>query len=231
MTSSVLPAPITPVTPASLAPPAPVSDNRLVHFDIDWTIYDGLLKLFEGRRLRITYDRGRLEIMTTSPMHERSKKLLARLFETLTEELNIPVLGLGAFTCRREDLDRGLDPDECWYIQHELAMRARTQIDLSTDPPPDLVIEVEVSRSVLNRLGIYAAVGVPEVWRHDGETVRVLRLENNEYVPASASVVVPQAPLDVMVQFLAQRDQLGETGVVRAFRAWVRANLSGSAST
>jgi Uma2 family endonuclease len=232
MSTSTIPAiPTPPARPSAPTPPSPTPENRLVLYGIDWTTYDGLLKLFEGRRLRITYDRGVLEMMTTSARHERFKTLLARLFETLTEELNIPVLGLGAFTCRREDLDRGLEPDECWYIQHESEMRARREIDLDEDPPPDLVIEVEVSRSVLNRLGIYAALGVPEIWRHDGETVHVLRLnETNEYVPVEASVVVPPAPLAVMVQFLALRDQLGETGVVRAFRAWVRENLLGPAA-
>src|SRR5579859_148126 len=145
MSSSIIPAvPTTSAPPTPLAAPFAEPANRLVLYSIDWATYDGLLKLFEGRRLRITYDRGKLEIMTVSPFHERSKTLLARLFEVLTEELNIPILGLGNLTCRREDLDRGLEPDECWYIQHESQMRARTEIDFAEDPPPDLVIEVEV---------------------------------------------------------------------------------------
>lgn len=112
------------MTTVALAPP-PAAEQCLVLYDVDWQMYDRLLHDLEGRHLRWNYDRGRLEIMTTSPQHERLKKLLARLFETLTLELNVPIAGFGSFAFRREDLERGLEPDECWYVEHEFQIRGR----------------------------------------------------------------------------------------------------------
>lgn len=207
---------------------SPSAEQRLLLSCVDWTTYDRLLHDLDGRHLRLTYLGGELEIMTVSPEHERAKKLLARLLEALTEELDVPILSLGNTTFRREELARGLEPDECWYIRHEAEMRNKTEIDLASDPPPDLVIEVEVSRSVLDRLGIYASLGVPEVWRCDGETLRVLVLgAGGGYTEQERSPTFPQLPLDGLMGFLAQRGQVDETRLVKSFRAWVRSTLAG----
>src|SRR5271168_751874 len=108
------------------------------------------------RPIRFTYDRGELEIMTVSPEHDRDKMWLARLFQVLTEELDIDIACYGSMTMRREDLERGMEPDQCFWVQHEPQIRGRTDIDLENDPPPDLVMEVEISRSVVARLPILA---------------------------------------------------------------------------
>lgn len=142
------------------------NDQRLRLSAVSWETYlvtsDGL----GPRRIRVTYDRGEMERTPLSPRHENRKTLLARLVEALNEELAIDIAGFGSMTCRRQDLERGLEPDECWWIAHESAVRGREDIDLAVDPPPDLVLEVEVSRGTLDRMGIYAALEVPEVWRH-----------------------------------------------------------------
>jgi Uma2 family endonuclease len=199
------------------------TSQRLLLSEVDWGTYERLLHNLEGRHLRFNFDRGQLEIMTVSAEHERIKKLLARLFEVLTEELNIPILSLGNTTFRREESARGLEPDECWYIGHEAQMRDRDAVDLAFDPPPDLVIEVEISRSVLDRLEIYAALGVPEVWRCDGRqlTVEVLS-EVGQYAECDRSPSFPQVPLSGIVDSLNRRGQMDETSIIRSFRAWVQ---------
>lgn len=214
------------MSPAVL-PVSSDSDQRLLLNNIDWPTYDRLLHDLEGHHLRLNYDRGRLEITRTSFDHERWKILLARFIETLTMELDVPIMGVGNFTCRREDLDRGLEPDECWYIAHEAVVRDRGQIDLDVDPPPDLVVEIEVSRSVLNRLGILAALGVPEIWRYDGSRLSVMLLnESGSYTESDSSPTFPTIPLSGFVEHLNRRGTVDETTLVRSFQSWVRQVMS-----
>ncbi len=110
--------------------------------------------------------------MTLSPEHEIYKKRLGRLVEALAEECNLPIATAGEMTFQREELERGLEPDDCFWTVHERHMRALLEWNPKRDPPPDLVIEIEISRSALNRMGIYSALRVPEVWRCDGATLR-----------------------------------------------------------
>src|SRR5262249_44955535 len=148
------------------------------------------------QRVRLTYDRGTLELMTPSYRHEHYKMLLGRLLETWTEEHDIPIRSGGSTTFHREDVDRGLEPDQCYYIQHEYAVRGKEEIDLASDPPPDLAIEVDITSSVLNRLAIYAALGVPEVWRYNGIRLEVYRLGTDRtYVRSDQSLTFPSLPL------------------------------------
>lgn len=204
-------------------------EQRLVLSGMSWSKYENLLQQFEGRHIRVTYSRGNLEIMTVSPRHERAKTILARLLEALTEELDLAIVGLGNTTYKREDLERGLEPDECWYIQHEEQMRNRDAIDLTIDPPPDLVVEVEVSRSVIDRLEIYARLGVPQVWRYDGETVTFCVLEpDGTYRESPASPTFPQLESQTLTDFLRKRSEMSETALVKLFREWVRETIRGT---
>jgi Uma2 family endonuclease len=181
----------------------------------------------QGRRHRITYDRGALEVMSNSAAHERWKKLLASLLETYCVTAGIPFAGLGQWTFRREDLNRGLDPDECYYVGHEPLVRGRTDLDLRADPPPDLAIEVEVTRTVVDRLGIYAALGVPEVWRYDGAALTVLLLgPEGEYAPAAASRAFPVLPLDELNRRLTNWGATDQATWLRDWQAWVLANAA-----
>jgi Uma2 family endonuclease len=198
------------------------SGNRLLLSGIDWPTYCRLTRLFDERRhLRITYDRGALEIMTLSPRHERIKHLLGLLVLALAEGFAIPIAGFGSMTFRRRRLKRGLEPDECFWIQHEAQVRGRDDIDLRTDPPPDLVIEVDISRSSINRMNIYGKLGVPEVWRFDGQALSFLaRQPDGSYADIPQSLAFLQvAPGDVTA-LLALRGQLDETAIVRQAREW-----------
>jgi Uma2 family endonuclease len=201
-------------------------EQRLRLASIEWPRYVALGDLLAERHVRLTYDRGELEVMTLSPEHERNKKLLARLVEALTEELEIDIASFGSMTCRREELQRGLEADELYWIAHELAVRGRTTIDLDVDPPPDLAFEIEVSRSALDRMAIYAQLRVAEVWRWDGQRLRVHVLdESGEYQERKSSLAFPFLDLTDIEQQLGLARSMSETQWLRQFRAWVRAQV------
>jgi Uma2 family endonuclease len=198
--------------------------------NVSWRFYEDFLREIEGsQRLYLTYDRGNLEIMPPSPYHERYKKILARLVEEMTLELNIPIVSGGSTTFRREDLERGLEPDECYYVRHEAEARETREVDLTRDPPPDLVIEMDYTAHLINRIPIYAALGVPEVWRYDLRRFQCLLLDaGGEYRPSDKSLAFPFLPLQELERFLIRRTGLGGTQLLREFRDWVRANLNPS---
>jgi Uma2 family endonuclease len=190
---------------------------------ISWATYDALLDECVDRRLRHTYDKGRLEFTTRSAEHEVAKSLLGLFVVTLAEELNRPLYLGGELTLRRHDLDRGLESDQCFWIANEARVRGKTTIDLEQDPPPDLFIEIEVSRTVLDRLALAAALGVPEVWRFDGVEVHVGVLQpNGEYQWGVHSPTFPNIRIDEIADFLRMARTTDHLSVLRAFRAWVR---------
>ena len=199
------------------------SANRFLLKNISWQTYEALLKDMESQPgIRLTYDRGILEIMAPLDPHETYSTLIGRFVETLTEELNIEIRSLGSRTCKREDLARGLEPDECYYIQNELVVRHLEQIDLNQDPPPDLAIEIDITSSSINRLDLYAALGVPEVWRYDGSQLIIYQLQDGEYLVCANSPTFPQLTSSEIIRFLELRKTTGETSLSRLFRQWVR---------
>ncbi|HXG12591.1 MAG TPA: Uma2 family endonuclease [Gemmataceae bacterium] len=204
---------------------APV-EQRLLFPRVSWSDYVRFSDLLDQRHVRVTYDGTRMEFMTVSPEHERAKKLLDRLLAVLTEELDLDIAGFGSMTCRREDLNRGLEPDECYWVKNEPKVRGRTDIDLSRDPPPDLVLEVEISRSALDRMAIYARLGVPEVWRWDGQTLHVCLLQpDGTYAESQQSQAFPFLPMKEVERFLRDGARLREAELLRRFRKWVRQRL------
>jgi Uma2 family endonuclease len=198
--------------------------QRLALTNVDWQTYTRLLRTFDERpALRLTYDRGTLEIMTITFGHESWGYVLGRMVDVLTEEPGLPVAGGGSTTFRRKKKRRGLEPDECYWITHEAQVRGKVRIDLRKDPPPDLAIEVEVSRSALNRMGIYAALGIPEVWRCDGQslTFHVLNAQGR-YDVRTHSAIFPHVASADTLPFLMRRGQTEMNALMRQFRAWVR---------
>lgn len=197
--------------------------NRLVLFNVPWRTYERLLRMFSETQVRITYDRGTLEIMTLTYGHESYSYLLGRFVDTLTEELSLPIAGGGSTTFKRRRKKRGLEPDECYWIANESLVRGKVRINLAKDPPPDLALEIDVTRSSLDRMAIYAALRIPEIWRYDGTTLsfHALGAEGN-YAEVTHSLSFPKVtPADLLV-FIALRGQTDDNGVIRQFRAWVR---------
>jgi Uma2 family endonuclease len=210
---------------------APTIQHSVLLSGIDWRTYSGLLRLLGERPIHLTYDRGELEIMTLSPEHERYKHLIGRLIEALADELAIAIAGFGSMTFRRKRKQRGLEPDECYWIANEPAIRGKYQLDFRVDPPPDLVVEVDVTSSSLDRMSIYAVLGVPEVWRFSGRTLTFNELRaNGKYATIAGSKAFPGVSSSDVEGFLAQHQQLDETSVIRQFRAWVRQRVAGGRS-
>ncbi|NJP09623.1 MAG: Uma2 family endonuclease [Leptolyngbyaceae cyanobacterium RU_5_1] len=203
------------------------SPDRVLLDHISWQSYQSLVKDFEQQpAIRLTYDRGLLEIRMPLDPHETYKKLLGRLVEALTEELGVEIRSLGSRTCDREDLLRGLEPDQCYYNQHEQAVWDKAQINLNTDPPPDLAIEIDITSSSINRLDIYAELCVPEVWRYDGQSLIMYRLGNQQYQPYGNSIAFPfLTSLDIK-RFLDLKQRTRENALIRLFREWVKEHLT-----
>ena len=201
----------------------PNGTQQLLLHNIDWQTYDTLLRALDERNLHLTYDRGNLEIMALSPEHERQKSLLRLTLLVLAEEFDVALTGFGSTTFRRKEDDRGLEPDECFFIGKFPDVRGKRQYDLTVDPPPDLAIEVEVSRSCLDRMGIFAAIGVNEVWRFDGRSLTVCRLSaTGEYELADHSHYFPAVPLRELAKHIQRGHTLSDGEFTRGLRAWVR---------
>ncbi|WP_354635499.1 Uma2 family endonuclease [Planktothricoides raciborskii] len=216
------------ITAPTLTPTVP---GRVVLNQISWHTYEQLLaEMEDNRTIRLCYDRGLLEIMTPLLDHENPKEILTALVGVLAEELNIEIMRAGSTTLKRPDLAKGAEPDSSFYIQNERLVKGKSRIDLTTDPPPDLVIEIYVSSSSVDREGIYAAMGVPEIWRCDRGVVKFLQLEAGKYIMVERSLAFPLLSVTELTKFFSQSQTLGETTLLRSFRAWVRQVLAESNS-
>ncbi len=198
------------------------AESRTVLYSVPWHTYVELRESPDNYHVHMTYDRGTLEIMSPSPRHERYARYLDMLIGIWTEELDIPLCGLRQMTCKREDLEKGLEPDDCYYIQNEAKVRDKVEIDFTIDPPPDLAIEVEVSRSSVQKAPIYAALGVRELWRYDGQILRIFELVKGQYKSRKGSVCFPKFPVAKAEEVLRQIGQIDDTAFKQRFRRWVR---------
>ncbi len=199
------------------------SPDRVVFKNISWQSYQSLIVDFEREpAMRLTYDRGNLEIRMPLAPHETYKKILGRLIETATEELDLEIRSLGSLTCSREDLAKGLEPDQCYYIQNESIVRGIEQIDLAKLPPPDLAVEIDITSSSLDRFSIYADLKVPEIWRYDGQLLTIYGLVGSEYTIRDSSIALPRLKTADILRFLNLSASIGENNLVKQFRQWLR---------
>jgi Uma2 family endonuclease len=207
------------------------SPDRVILRNISWQTYQSLVHDFEQEpAIRLTYDHGILEIRMPLDPHETYKKILGRLIEAATEELELEIRSLGSRTCDREDLSKGLEPDQCYYIQNEAQVRGVQQIDLAQFPPPDLAVEVDIMSSSLNRLSIYADLQVPEIWRYDGRSLTIYCLlaaqqdvsDASQYGIAERSLALPLLTATDIGRFLELQATTGENSLLKQFRQWVR---------
>lgn len=209
----------------SIAVDEQVWPPSVVLYDVDWDLYQKLLNKVREQNVRLTYDQGVLEIMSPLPEHESIKTLIGSFVETLAVEMNIPMAPLGSTTFKRKSLLRGLEPDECYYVQHERDVRGKKRLDLRRDPPPDLVVEVDVSYRTVDKRQIYAAMRVPEIWSYDTGKVQCLHLRRAKYEAREASLAFPFLKPAHMEKFIRMSGQTDETTIRRAWRDWVRRNL------
>ncbi len=199
------------------------AEERLVLDRVSWSTYEALLADLEHGGVRLTYDHGRLEIVSPSRQHERFKRLIGRMIEAMTEELDIPIMSTSSWTLKLELKRRGLEADESYYVASEPKVRGREDLTLEHDPPPDLAVEVEFSKPWIEKAPIYADLGVPEVWHYDGQRLRVELLQaDGTYAASPTSTAFPFLPIEKLEAFLDRRADTDETTWIRQFRAWVR---------
>ncbi len=196
----------------------------IVFREVSWADYEAQLRIVGERPIRVTYDRGTMEVFMPSLGHEDDAYRLGRMVDTLTEELEIAVKAGRTTTHKRQDLDRGAEPDQCYWLGDDASrMAGKRHLDLSVDPAPALAIEVDVTRSSLDRLAIFAALGIPEIWRLADNSLRFLILQpDGTYQPRERSLAFPTLPAAEVARFLELGRSGEDTAWVRAFRAYVR---------
>ena len=198
-------------------------EKRIALSGITWELYEQLRENEENWHVRMTYDNGRLELMSPSSDHAAIKRLIGRMIEAFTEEMQIPCRSLSDTTWKRSELAKGLEADECYYILNHHRVCRRRNVDLAVDPPPDLAVETGISRSVVPRLCIYAALGVPEIWRWRKNGLTAYSLgPDGRYVEREFSLNLPKLRVKDLEPFLEFELAADESAWIRKFRIWVR---------
>lgn len=209
---------------------SPGPTSRMILHGISWQTYEHLLSdLADCRVPHLTFDQGVLEIMSPSPEHEEYNRTLAALIEFVADELRINIRRLGSTTFKRPDLLKGFEPDSCFYVQSAARIRGKRRIELPQDPPPDLIIEIDVTSSSLDRFALFAQTGVPEVWRYDRNQVQFLQLVSGQYEEITHSLAFPILTSEVVTQFLEESLELESAEWSSQLREWVRQHAAESA--
>ncbi|MCC3509311.1 MAG: Uma2 family endonuclease [Microcoleus sp. PH2017_17_BER_D_A] len=174
--------------------------------------FETLLKeIGDKRGYRIAYDEGRLEIMAPLFEHENYKSNFGNFIIALAEELDIEIKSAGSTTLKLKNAKKGIEPDNCYYIPNEPAVRGRQELDLETAPPPDLAIEIDITSSSINKFAIYSALGVPELWLYNGRR--------------DFSIAFPFVSAAEMAIFFTRTQTMGEIALLKSFRTWVKGKI------
>ncbi|HEY9644392.1 MAG TPA: Uma2 family endonuclease [Coleofasciculaceae cyanobacterium] len=211
---------------------APPTEKRTILTDISWQKFEDLLvELGAERQTRLTYFRGKLELMTPIAAHERCNKLIESLILILVEELHLPVSQLMPILLKAPELGCAVEPDACYYF-HTAAMQGQIELHLPPDPPPDLLVEVALTKSNLDKLPLYATLGIPEVWRYittpgadvlKGQLL-IYQLQDHHYIERQSSLIFPFLPASRVLQFLEASDSMSLATAIRLLRAWIKEN-------
>lgn len=205
-----------------------VPKQQFVFDDLSWQQYEKLLESLGERRLRHTFAEGSLEVVTPSYGHESSKSLVGGFVEMMCRHCRLPRRSAGSTTMKKQQWERGLEPDECFYIgkQSATAMRGKEEFDADKDPPPDLVIEVDVTATSKHRIEMYRRMGVPEVWRCKNYAVTFLGLgKDRRYRAIKRSRHFPFLSSERLTQFVELRHELDDTELELQFEEWVREQI------
>ncbi|MBE9180349.1 Uma2 family endonuclease [Oculatella sp. LEGE 06141] len=199
--------------------------HRVKFHDVEWDEFEAILEeMGEHRGTRIAYDNGILEIMTPLPEHESDKEIIGDLLKAFLEECDVDFLTLGSTTFKNPQTLKGIEPDQCFYIQNEASVRGKKRLDLSIDPPPDLALEIDITSRT--HPATYASLRVPELWRREGDRIQIYVLQSEQYVEVEDSPTFSGWYLHTVIpQYVEQSRSIGRNKTMRAFRAWVRAEL------
>jgi Uma2 family endonuclease len=211
-----------PLIEALPLPPA-VGEKRVTFHHLNWSAYQQILQaLPQSRAARLTYDRGLLEITMPLEDHEFATRLIELFIRILVTERGLKIKTMGSTTLERQELDRSPEPDSAFYIQNQPLVAGRT-VDLRRDPPPDLVVEVDITHTDIDKLRLYASLGVPEFWRYNGQIWRIYQLQGPQYQEVEASPTFPGIPREKLYEFLSLAQQ-DEVEAEQQLRGWVRSH-------
>ena len=197
--------------------------TKLLAEDVAWDEYEQLLSgLGPSYSVRVFYDRGRMEIVSPKPIHERPIEILHTLVIAIRDQLDIDIESLGSTTLKRQIREAGAEPDACFYVQNAAVIHGYLDLDLAHDPPPDLVIESDHTSISLDKFDIYARLGVPEIWRVFNQQVAFWRLRRNNYHEVKYSHCFSFLPVDILNEYLEQGLMRGERHAAKAFRQWIK---------
>ena len=199
----------------------PIGAALVVH-DLTWDEYERLLREFTHRHLRFNYDSGRLEVVSPLPEHEFYGRLISGLMRIISEELQVEIEDYGCSTWKRKSLSKGAESDACFYVGGSERINDRLHIDLESDTPPDIVVEIDTTRDSTRKFAIYAALLVPEVWLYDGKTMRFFQLAGNSYSPVAESRYVQELRPVMLESVLDKCKQRGQTAALHEFRRQFR---------
>lgn len=198
-------------------------NQKLILQGVGWDFYEEILKEFEdSNALHFAYDNGFLEVEVPTLKYEKPNRILTRLVQVVCDDLQIDFVDTGQTTFRKKSKAKGVEPDTGFYIQNESKVRELLEIDLQKDPPPDLVIEVDVTSPSLNKMPIYAALVVPEVWLYKGERVEFYQLQGNEYREIENSMALQILSSAKATDFLQAGLSESSSKWVQMVRDWVK---------
>lgn len=190
---------------------------------VTWELYETVLESFVEERLPHTYLDGRFEVTSLAFGHQWLKRLIGRIIEQASSELQVPIACSGSLTLRRESKRAGLEPDESYYTAHASAVRGLTDIDLERDPPPDLVVQVDIASAPIDRRGVLAKLEVNEVWHFDGAQLRFLkRVSDAGYTPIATSLAFPPLRSADLQRFLDLAETKHEYDIMQEYVTWLR---------
>ena len=199
------------------------ADSLLTLRHVTWQEYEELLdQVGEASGLRISYDNGTLQVMTLSPEHENYARFFEGLMTLIRIRLRVNIRSFGSSTMKKRRKAKGTEPDACFYVQTAALIGNRLQLDFATDPPPDVAVEVDLHHQSLSKFPIYAALGVPEVWRYDGQQLTIHLLQENDYVAAPQSQALPLLTAQRLTEFLTRLREEGDFPALLAFDEWLQ---------
>ena len=196
--------------------------SRLFLEGVSWEEYEGVLSSIEkNSRIRVSYDQGRMQLMTLSYRHENFKGFFGILIFMMSRAMKFDYSSAGSTTFKHLESHQGAEPDDCFYIANLPRVAGKDDLDLEVDPPPDLVVEIDISKPSLNKLPIYAGMRVKEVWKYDGECVTILRLLREEYQESRQSGVLPILSSAKLTEFIEIGKNFGLKAMADAFHPWI----------
>jgi Uma2 family endonuclease len=195
--------------------------------NVDWDEYEHLLTQMDdypGHRL--SYDCGRLTVMSPSTEHEEYKDSIYSLIRVMSLELGVTLETRGAATFKSKLLKKGLEPNACFYVQNAARVIGKRRIMLDVDPPPDVVVEVDTTNESLPKFPIYVALGVPEIWRYDGQRTHFYKLAGEGYEVIQNSLAFPNFTTEDLTQYMEQSKTEGQTAALTALIKMLRSRAS-----